>query len=249
MALVLGTLLPVLALSAVACGGGGGGNDAARAVEAIVEDLAVQEYGRASALYRDYEEQVLDPAAGPAWRRALEHEDPTVREWAVDALSRIGEPEDVERVEAMLGDPFRKVQDAAAWGLIRMDREAAREALLARLESDDPVDQAVAAGVLGELDDPRVVDALLEQLRDSRVEEGVRGIVAQALATAGDSRAAGPLAEVALDSDNPVQLRRTAAEVLATLEGGETEAALRRLEEADDEYVRDVARRALEQIG
>lgn len=236
-------------MSLAACGGAGGAG-ARQAVEAIIEDLAVQEYGRASALYREYEEQVLDGAAAPAWRRALEHEDPTVREWAVDALSRIGETEDVERLEEMLDDPFRKVQDAAAWGLVRMNPEAARDALLERLDSDDPVDQAVAAGVLGELADPRVVDALLPQLADPQVEPGVREIVAQALATAGDARAADPLADVAMDPGNAAQLRRTAAEVLATLGGGsEVESALRRLLEADDEYVRDVARRALEELG
>lgn len=245
-ALLTPTLISALILSPAACGGGYSGR---QAVEDIVQDLAVQEYGRASARYRRYEEQVLDEAAAPAWRRALEHEDATVREWAVDALSRIGEPEDIERLEGMLDDPFRSVQDAAARGLVRMDPEAARRALLERLASDDPVAQAVAAGVLGELGDPEVVEALVAQLTDPAVEPGVRSVVAQGLAEAGDPRAAGPLTDVALDRDNPTQLRRTAAEVLATLEGAGVEAALRRLLEADDEYIRDVGRRALEQVG
>lgn len=239
---------PTVVVLLLALAGCGGADPTRRAVEQIVEDLAVQEYGRASARYRQFEERILDESAASAWRRALDHGDPTVREWAVDALSRIGRPADVPRVREMLDDPFRKVQDAAAQGLVRMNPDVAREALLGRLVSDDPVDQAVAASVLGELGGAGVVDALLVALGDPDVEPGVRGIVAQALARAGDPRAAAHLAEVALDAAAPVELRRTAAEVLATLEGPGVESGLRSLLGADDAYVRDVARRALDQI-
>lgn len=242
--------LPPMIVAGVAlvslAGTGCGGPDPAQAtVATIVEDLMAQRYGQASSRYRAAEEEVLSPAAAPAWRRALENEDPTVREWAVDALSRIGEPEDLPRLVVALDDPFRKVQEAAAQGLIRMDEEAARQAFLERLERRDPDALVTAAQGLVGLGDRTAVPQLVRLLQDPEVPAGVRGVVAQALGDLGDPWAAEPLAGLALDPAADLQLRRLAAEALAVLEGPEARRALQRLREADDAYVREVARRAL----
>ncbi|MFQ5742876.1 MAG: HEAT repeat domain-containing protein [Acidobacteriota bacterium] len=214
------------------------------AVQQIIDDLAAQRFGQATARYRTEEKQVLSDSAANVWRRALEHEDATVREWAIDALSRIGDPEDIAAMVVGLDDPFRKVQEAAAEGLIRLDPETARETFMERLKDADRMKKIIAAQSLGELQDPRAVPLLIEQLIDSDLEPGTRGVIAQALARLADSRAAAPLADLALDASADVQLRRNAAEALATLEGPAASAALQRLLSSDDPYMRDLARRA-----
>ena len=228
-----------------ACAGEGSGD----VVKLIIDDLAGQQFGRATARYRAEEERVLSSSAAPAWRRGLEHEDATVREWSIDALARIGEAEDVARVVTALDDPFRRVQEAAARGLVAMNREAARQAFLERLRGTEAMRQAIAAQGLADLGDPAGAAPLIEQLTSTEVESGVRGVIAQSLAMLGDERAIGPLAEVAGNPANEVRLRRVAVEALASFSGAAAIEALRGLTDSDDEYVRDVARRAIEGRG
>ena len=189
---------------------------------------------------------MLSPPAAPAWRRGMDHEDPTVREWAVDALARIGDPDDVSVLVGALDDPFRRVQEAAVQGLIRLAPEVAAEAFMQRLTGGTAMDRMLAAQGLAELGDPVVVPALIEQLLDTELESGARGVIAQSLARFGDASAASALADVALEAGADLQMRRNAGEALATLSGPEATSALRRLLEADDDYLRDLARRALE---
>ena len=237
-----GGLVALLAICVVSCTGP---DPAPATVQRVIDDLAAQRFGAATALYRAQEELVLSPAAAPTWRRGLDHEDATVREWSVDALSRIGDPRDVERLVASLDDRFRKVQEAAATGLVGLDPDAARQAYLERLAAGEVMTRVVAAQSLAELGEARAVPALVEQLLNEELAASLRGVLAQSLATLRDPRAAAPLAGVALDAGAGVQLRRTAAEALATLEGDEARVALERLLRADDPYVRDTARRAL----
>ena len=216
------------------------------AVERVIDDLAAQRYGTATARYRADEERILSPDAAPAWRRGLEHEDATVREWSVDALFRIGRPEDVPRIVAALDDPFRRVQEVAANGLVELDPQAARRAFAERLQAGEPMQRMIAAQGLADLQDTTAVLPLIEQLENRALDDAVRGVIAQSLATLGDAEAAAPLARLAADPTLGLQLRRTAAEAVATLSGAAAVSALQRLLESDDEYIRDLAARELE---
>ena len=220
--------------------------DPARAtVQLIVEDLAAQRYGRATAVYREAEDVVLSEAAADSWRRALEHEDATVRQWAVDALSRIGDPADLVRVVDALDDSFRKVQEIAAEGLVRMSPDRAREVFLQRLEAPDVLARVLAAQTLADMGETAAVPPMIEQVRDDSLDPGIRDVMAQSLGRLGDSRAAMPLVEVALDESADLQLRRSAADALTFLPIEDSRDALQRLAQVDDAYIRDLAERAL----
>jgi HEAT repeat protein len=225
--------------------GCGSGDPAEATVRSIIDDLGAQRFGRATARYRQAEDVVLSVAAAPAWRRGLEHDDSTVREWSVDALARIGEPLDVARIVTALDDPFRNVQEVAASGLVALDPAAARDAFIERLGSGDAMKQTIAAQGLADLRDVAAVSPLIDRLEDDATEGAVRVIIAQSLAALGDGRAIAPLAAVAGDPDVDVRLRRNAAEGLATFESDEATRALRDLLQSDDSYVQEVARRAI----
>ena len=237
-----GLLALLLALFSTGCSSG---DQTPALVKSVIDDLASQRFGTATARYRNDEEAILSPAAAAAWRRGLEHQDATVREWSVDALARIGEPEDVSRIVAALEDPFRRVQEAAARGIVDMNPSAARTAFAERLASGDPLQQMISAQGLADLDDPTGVDSLLAQVDNPAVEEAVRGVIVQSLAVLSDPRAIAPLAAIAADADAGLQLRRNAAEGLATFEQDEATEALRGLLDSDDGYVQEVARRAI----
>jgi HEAT repeat protein len=226
----------------VACGPR---DPAGETVRLIIEELSAQRFGSATARYRQNEELVLSAAAAPAWRRGLEHQDPTVREWSVDALARIGEPQDTARVVAALDDPFRRVQEGAARRLVELDAAVAAEAFIERLASDDPLAMTSAAQGHADHGDPAGAEPLIERFRDGRLDAAVRRILAQALAALGDPRAVAPLAAVAGDPAADLALRRDAVEALAAFETEEATEALRGLLGADDTYVQEVARRAI----
>ena len=220
--------------------------DPARAtVQRIVEDLAAQRYGAATAVYREAEDVVLSEAAADSWRRALEHEDATVRQWAVDALSRIGDPADLALVVDALDDAFRKVQEIAAEGLMRMDPDRARGIFMQRLEAPDIMARVLAAQTLADMGATAAVPGMLEPLQDDSLDDGVRNVMAQSLGRLGDPRAALPLVELALDESADLQLRRSAADAVTMLPADESRDALRRLGQADDAYIRDLAERSL----
>ena len=232
----------LLTLSLAACSSG---EQTGPLVKRVVDDLAAQRFGTATARYRQDEATILSPAAAPEWRRGLLHQDATVREWAVDALARIGLAEDVPLIVESLDDPFRRVQEAAARGIVAMDPEAASAAFTARVASADALRQMIAAQGLADLGDPSGVDPLLAQIGNADVEDAVRGVIAQSLAVLGDPRAAAPLAAIAADPDANLQLRRNAVEALATFEQDEATEAMRGLLESDDSYVQEVARRII----
>jgi len=233
----------LLALVGVVAAAACSSDPTAATVQRIIDELSAQRFGTATARYRADEETVLSPAAAPTWRRGLDHEDATVREWSIDALARIGETEDLERVAAALDDPFRRVQEAAARGMLMMDVAAARGAFLGRLASDDAMKQTIAAQGLADLGEASAATPLIEQLLNPRVSDGVRSVIVLSLATLANPEAIAPLAAVAGDASISPHLRRNAAEALATFDGEDATQALRGLLDSDDTYVRDMARR------
>lgn len=238
-------LLAVALLAIVVCACSPPADPARATVQRIVADLAAQRYGNATAIYREAEDVVLSEAAANSWRRALEHEDATVRQWAVDALARIGDPADLILIVGALDDSFRKVQEIAAEGLVRMDAERAREVFMQRLEAPDILARALAAQTLADMGETAAVPGMIQQLQDDSLDSGVRDVMAQSLGRLGDSRAALPLVELALDESVDLQLRRSAADAVTLLSAGASRDALQRLAQADDAYIRDLAERAL----
>ena len=144
-----------------------------------------------------------------------------------------------------LDDPFRRVQETAARGIAEMDPVAARIAFIERLKSGDPMQQMLSAQGLGDLGDPIGVDTLLAQVGNSDIEEAVRDVIVQSLATISDPRAIVPLATIAANTANGVQLRRNAADALSTFEQEAATSALFELLDSGDSYVEEVARRTI----
>lgn len=230
-----------LVLLGVSCSGESGSGTA----QQIIDELASQQFGRASTRYRAAEDEVLSPAAAPTWRRALEHDDTTVREWAVDALSRIGMEGDGELVALRLGDVSRGVRQLAIDGLVRMDPELARREFETRLGSADPEQVVVGAQGIARLGATEASGKILERLVDERLPAPTRAALTGPLATLGDPAAAPTLVDVALDVDASLQLRRLAAEAAVVLTGPGVREAIERLVDVDDEYIRALAEEAL----
>lgn len=230
-----------LLLSSTACGEDPG---AVRSRE-IIEDLAAQEYGRASSRYRQFENEVLAPGAAPVWRRALEHQDPTVREWAVDTLSRIADAEDVDVIAERLRDPSRGVRQQAVAGLLRLDRDRAVSEFRALLADDRPEAVVLGAQGLAEAGEADAAAAIRERFEDATLPDATRAALTQPLAALGDPASAAALADVAADAGADTQLRRLAAEALVTLEGPSVREQVARLAGSDDEYVAALAAEAL----
>lgn len=212
----------------------------------VIDDLVARQYGAASSRYRMFENEVLSAAAAPAWRRAMEHTDATVREWAVDALSRIDLAEDLARVTGRLSDPVRGVRTAAVSGLIRMDSEAAVEEFTTLIGSDEPEQVTLAASGFVELEHRPGAALIVERLQDGGLPESTRAALTQPLAALGGVVVVAPLVAVALDSSNGPQLRRLAAEAAFAAEAEGVADQLSRLLAADDEYVRALAETMLE---
>ena len=240
-------MAPAVLLLALLLSGCSSGDQTGVLVKSVIDDLASQRFGTATARYTKDETAILSSAAAVAWRRGLEHQDATVREWSVDSLARIGEPEDLPRIVSALDDPFRRVQEAAARGIADMDPVVARIVFAERLVEGDPLQQMISAQGLADLGDPTSADSLLAQVSNSDVEEPVRGVIVQSLAAISDPRAIAPLAAIAADAANGVQLRRNAAEALSTFKGDAATLALLGLLDSDDSYVEEVARRSIEE--
>jgi HEAT repeat protein len=238
---VLAAVVAMLLMTA-ACGSS---VDAEAEVRRIIEELSARQFGSATARYRQREDIILSPEAAPAWRRGLEHQDATVREWSVDSLARIGEAEDIPRLVSALDDPFRNVQGAAARSLTDADPDIASAAFLERLESNEPLRQTLAAQGLAGLGDASAAPALTARLADANLEAGVRGVIAQSLATLGNPVAVAPLATIAGSPAEDLELRRISVEALAMFTTEDATVALEGLLDSEDDYVQEVARRAV----
>lgn len=243
---MIGRLLLVVAVLVLsACGEDPG---AVRARE-VIDDLVAQEFGRASSRYRQFEAEILAPGAAPVWRRALDHQDATVREWAVDSLRHIGMPEDVDAIVARLDDTSRGVRQQAMVAVASLDPARARDEFMNLVESDRPEQVVLGAQGLASLEAREAAPAVIARFADSDLPAATRSALAQPLAALGDPAAARPLADAAADANENLQLRRLAVEALVALDGPEVAAQIARLVDADDDYVRTVAREAIRQGG
>ena len=212
----------------------------------VIDDLTAHEFGAASSRYRMYESEVLSIEAAPIWRRALAHSDATVREWAVDALSRIGAAEDVDRIADLLEDTSRGVRQQALDALIRIDPSVATESFRRRLESSVPEQVVLAAQGLAQAGATDAALAILQRAGDITLPPSTRGALMQPLAAIGDPVVVPALVDLALDDAADPQLRRLAAEAAVAIDTADPRVALRRLASANDDYVRALGEHGLE---
>lgn len=238
-------ILAGIALAVAACGGG----QAREVTQRVIDYLAAGDFGRASSLYRQQEALVLSAAAGPTWRRGLDHQNPSVREWSVDALARIAGDGDFERIVGALDDPSRGVRHEARDGLILMDAGRAAGVFRELVGSPEPESVVLAAQGAAELGDAAAVPLILDRLGDTSLPAATRGTLAHPLAVLGDRSAIAPLVAIAADPAAEVSLRRLAAEGAVALAGalGDEEALgqIAPLADSDDDYVRELAASAL----
>jgi len=237
-----------LTLTMLLVAAGCGGSDVAeKRTKEVIGDLVARQYATATSRYRMFESEVVSAEAAPTWRFALQHVDATVREWAVDALSRIDLVEDLTLVKGRLSDPVRGVRVAAVSGLIRMDRDVAVEEFTTRIGSDEPEQVTLAASGFVELEHRPGAALIVERLQDGGLPESTRAALTQPLAALGGAMVVVPLVEVALDSSNGPELRRLAAEAAFAAEAEGVADQLQRLLAADDEYVRALAETMLQE--
>ena len=186
----------------------------------------------------------------------LDDFDPGVRKAAVEALADLGFVEAVPPLlQVALFDADEEVRQVAIQVLRHLDPEGALEFLLASLVNPEPyirtsaIDALVSFGgpeiferllgtaltdespvvrqkaveALNELGPGRALAALLEALKDADLN--TRTAAVEALGSLGNPEAFGPLLKVAL-SDDDVELRQKAIDVLAALNADWTRDAL-----------------------
>ena len=106
--------------------------------------------------------------------KVLQDEDLDVRMNAAWALGAIGDPRAVEPLIKALEDEHLRVRGTAASALIRIDpgwwENSAVKSVIAEvfsaLKDEDPTVRSNAAWVLGEIQDPKAVEPLIEALKD-----------------------------------------------------------------------------------
>jgi HEAT repeat protein len=141
---------------------------------------------------------------------ALEDEVSAVRGEAAQALGHIGDPRAIDRLTAALGDT--DVRKSAAEALEQLGAPSV-EALVGRLEDEDPEARTIAEETLGRIGDDRAVQPLIARLGDDVVS--VRRAAADALGAIGNRDAVEPLID-ALEQD-VVSVREEAVQALGNL--------------------------------
>ncbi len=173
---------------------------------------------------------------------AVNDQNPTVREEALNSLGRIGEKAKsaVEAIsQRLLEDTHSTVRAAAAVALEATKDKSASPALIDALYQDNVPDvRAKAAHALGEIAAPGAADALVWAL-DQDVDPNVRREAAAALGKVGNGKTAQILTEKSNDPDHLV--RRAIAQSLGFLKTDESLPALRELAGDIHPLVREAA--------
>ena len=174
----------------------------------------------------------------------LADEDAAVRETALKALEKLGDPRRVEPLIAALGDGDATVRQAAAESLGEIGDVKAVESLIAALHDQESAVRWRAVEALAKIGDARAVEPLIAALRDN--DSAVRWSAAWALCEIG-SPAVEPLTVALLDKDCTV--RQSAARSLGKLGDPRAVEPLIAALKEEDSTVRRLAAWALCQIG
>jgi HEAT repeat protein len=173
----------------------------------------------------------------------------------LDALGKLGDGRATDSVIALLeNDEYADLQERGFRVLAEISNDRAREFLLARLESDDPLARRRAARALAALSrreadsqdlSSEVVNRLTTALMDS--DPGVRINAARALAGSSNPLVIVPLTMLLADPETEV--RREVAVVLGRMRGGKIIDRLHGLLADPDPRVRREVAQALGEIG
>jgi HEAT repeat protein len=148
--------------------------------------------------------------------RALEHNDPQVRELTAKLLGEIKDTRAVEPLIAALGDTEGAVRGEAAKSLGRIGDSRAVQPLITAFDVEEDVTVRVElVWALGWLGDPRAVEPLAECLSNNKEDREVRDVAARALGLIPDERVIGYLFNACTDSDEVV--RKTAESAIGHL--------------------------------
>ncbi len=178
--------------------------------------------------------------AVPAITRVLADRSYTRRYVAAWALGEIGDPAAVPALLGALDDPDPEVRKLAVRSLIKQN-QAAVDPLIALLDKANPTAAAGAVRALGDIADPRALEALLAQ-----AEGGARVEAILALGKLKNSRAESILLAALVDSDE--RIRMHAAMALGPLGTAAAVSPLRSALADEVVVVREWAARSLEMI-
>jgi HEAT repeat protein len=171
-------------------------------------------------------------------------EDWVVRKYAAIALVKIGEPA-VETLIQALKDEDRYVRRHAAIALENVGDKRAVEPLIQALRDEDEGVRGNAASALEEIGDTRAVKPLIKALKDR--DTNVRALAARALGKIGDARAVEPLTKALKNKYRGI--RESAAEALVKIGDARAVEPLIEALKDEDAWVRKFAAEALEKIG
>jgi HEAT repeat protein len=174
----------------------------------------------------------------------LADEDAAVRETALKALERLGDPRRVEPLIAALSDGDATVRQAAAESLGEIGDARAVEPLVVALHDQESAVRWRAVEALAKIGDARAVEPLIVALRDR--DSAVRWSAAWALCEIGPP-AVEPLTVALLDKDCTV--RQSAARSLGKLGDARAVEPLIAALKEEDSTVRRLSAWALCQIG
>jgi energy-coupling factor transporter ATP-binding protein EcfA2 len=176
---------------------------------------------------------------------ALNHSDSYVRNYAADALGKIGNSQAVDALIAALNDSDSWVIAKAASALGKIGNSQAVDALIAALNDSEEYVRMNAAQALGEIGSSQAVDALIAALNDS--EWYVRSNAADALGKIGNSQAGDAL--IAALNDSEWYVRSNAADALGKIGNSQGVDALIAALNHSESDVRRNAADALGKIG
>jgi HEAT repeat protein/energy-coupling factor transporter ATP-binding protein EcfA2 len=176
---------------------------------------------------------------------ALNHSDSYVRNYAADALGKIGNSQAVDALIAALNDSDSWVIAKAASALGKIGNSQAVDALIAALNDSEEYVRMNAAQALGEIGSSQAVDALIAALNDS--EWYVRSNAADALGKIGNSQAGDALIAALNHSDFGVGL--SAVSALRRIGNSQAVDALIAVLNDSELGVREYAASALGEIG
>jgi HEAT repeat protein len=109
--------------------------------------------------------RIDDPEAAPALRDLLGHERAVVRGAAVRSLGYSGDPRDVERVAALLGDEHPEVRARARSALAELGGAGAADALFGAITGLDRTERSEIQAALAWLGDRRDLEATRDAAR------------------------------------------------------------------------------------
>ncbi|MBN1483283.1 MAG: HEAT repeat domain-containing protein [Chloroflexia bacterium] len=139
---------------------------------------------------------------------------PSQRWGAAEALGQLGDRRAIPALVERLRDPHAFVRWAAAQSLGHIGGEAAIPLLLPMLEEADPLVRRSAIDALAHLDTPTVRKVLHQALHDA--DPTVLRSAIEAVKQLGDSQATSAVIR-ALDAENTLWVRYSAAEALGTI--------------------------------